>query len=203
MLLRKIFENGKPGFYVDVGAHHPKRFSNTYYFYKRNWFGINIDATPGSMEQFKISRSRDINIEAAVSNEIKELTFFIFEEPALNTLDGNLAKERLAQKKNKLNKEVKVKTRTLAGILNENLPPYREIDFLSVDVEGLDLQVLTSNNWEKYRPKFVVVECFGKGKFEDIISDNTYKFLSSKSYTLYSKTINTCIFKDNLKKQIE
>ena len=199
MLLRKIFENSKPGFYVDVGAHHPKRFSNTYYFYKRNWSGINIDAAPGSMEKFKISRSRDINIEAAVSNEIKELTFFIFEEPALNTLDESLTKERIAEKINRLNKEVKIKTRTLAGILNENMPPNREIDFLSVDVEGFDLEVLSSNDWQKFRPEFIVVECFGKGNFEEIISDDIYKFLSGKNYALLAKTINTCIFKDNQK----
>ena len=203
MLLRKIFENSKPGFYVDVGAHHPKRFSNTYYFYKRKWKGINIDAAPGRMEQFNISRKRDINIEAAVSNESKELTFYIFEEPALNTLDKELAGQRLAEKKNKLTGKIKVQTRTLADILNEHMLPNKKIDFISVDVEGFDLEVLASNDWQKFRPKFVVVECFGKGRFEDIISDNTYIFISGKNYILYAKTINTCIFKDNLKKQIE
>lgn len=200
MLLRKIFENSKPGFYVDVGAHHPKKFSNTYYFYKRNWNGINIDAAPGSMEQFHISRKRDINIEAAVSRETTELTFYIFEEPALNTLDKELAQQRLAEKKNKLTGEVKVQTRTLADILNKHVPSNKEIDFLSVDVEGYDLEVLISNDWQKFRPRFVVVECFGKGRFEEIISDNTYIFLSGNKYTLYAKTINTCIFKDNLQK---
>jgi len=200
MLLRKIFENSKPGFYVDVGAHHPQKFSNTYYFYKRNWIGINIDAAPGSMKQFNILRKRDINVEAAVSNEAGELTFYMFEEPALNTLDKDLAKQRLAEKKNKLTGEIKVQTETLADILTEHMPSNREIDFLSVDVEGFDLEVLTSNDWQKFRPKFVVVECFGKGKFEEIISDNTYIFLSALNYSLYAKTINTCIFKDNLKK---
>ena len=199
MLLRKIFENHKPGFYVDVGAHHPKRFSNTYYFYKRNWSGINIDAAPGSMEQFNKSRKRDTNIEAAVSNQSSELTFYIFDEPALNTLDKDVADERAAEGKNSLTGEAKVITKTLADILNRHISPNTEIDFLSVDVEGYDLEVLSSNDWQKYRPRFIVVECFGKGSFEDIISDDTYKFLSGKNYTLYAKTINTCIFRDNQK----
>ena len=199
MLLRKIFENHKPGFYVDIGAHHPKRFSNTYYFYKRSWNGINIDAAPGSMKQFNNARKRDINIEAAVSNQTSELIFYTFDEPALNTLDKDLANERLAEKKHKLIGEVKVITKTLSGILDKHIPPNTEIDFLSVDVEGFDLEVLSSNDWQKYRPRFIVVECFGKGNFEDIISDDTYKFLSGKNYTLYAKTINTCIFKDNQK----
>ena len=49
MILGKIFSGQKHGFYVDVGAHHPLRFSNTYLFYLKGWRGINIDAMPGSM----------------------------------------------------------------------------------------------------------------------------------------------------------
>lgn len=87
MILRRIFENVENGFYVDVGAHHPKRFSNTFYFYKKGWSGINIDAMPGSMSLFNKIRPRDINIEAAVSNEKEEVIFYIFNEVALNTFE--------------------------------------------------------------------------------------------------------------------
>ena len=52
-ILYRIFEQQPVGFYVDVGAHHPKRFSNTYFFYRRGWRGINIDAMPGSMKNFE------------------------------------------------------------------------------------------------------------------------------------------------------
>ena len=52
MILRRLFETRRRGFYVDVGAHHPRRFSNTYYFYRQGWSGINIDAAPGSMKLF-------------------------------------------------------------------------------------------------------------------------------------------------------
>ena len=50
LVLARIFEGKKNGFYVDIGAHHPTRFSNTHYFYRRGWSGINIDAMPGSMK---------------------------------------------------------------------------------------------------------------------------------------------------------
>ena len=66
LLLRRIFEHQKNGFYVDVGAHHPFRFSNTYLLYKCGWRGINIDAMPGSMRLFRRFRARDINIECGV-----------------------------------------------------------------------------------------------------------------------------------------
>ena len=66
MVLRKIFKNQKMGFYVDIGAHHPKRFSNTHLLYKKGWKGINIDATPGSMKLFNQLCPRDTNLELGV-----------------------------------------------------------------------------------------------------------------------------------------
>ncbi len=58
MLLRSIFVDKSTGFYVDVGAYHPQRFSNTNHFYLAGWRGINIDAMPGSMEPFHQFRPR-------------------------------------------------------------------------------------------------------------------------------------------------
>ncbi len=82
--MSRYFENKKTtGFYVDVGAHHPLRFSNTYKFYKRGWHGINIDAMPGSMDLFNRLRHRDINLERAVSDSKQILTYYAFNEPAL------------------------------------------------------------------------------------------------------------------------
>ena len=94
MILSRYFDGQLKGFYIDIGAHHPKRFSNTYIFYKRGWSGINIDAMPGSMYEFNKYRSRDINIESAISLEPSELTFNIFKEPALNTFSNELAQYR-------------------------------------------------------------------------------------------------------------
>jgi len=71
LILERFFEGMNTGFYVDVGAFHPKRFSNTYIFYKKGWHGINIDARPGSMKLFNFVRPRDINLEIPISNEKK------------------------------------------------------------------------------------------------------------------------------------
>ena len=61
-----LWQKHDKGFYVDVGAHHPFRFSNTYLFYTQGWSGINIDATPGSMKAFNKYRPRDINLEVGI-----------------------------------------------------------------------------------------------------------------------------------------
>jgi hypothetical protein len=73
------------GFYIDVGAHHPFRFSNTALFYKKGWQGINIEPDPSLIKNFNKYRTRDINLNFGVANEEKDLNFFIFNEPAFNT----------------------------------------------------------------------------------------------------------------------
>ena len=93
LILLRLFPQDS-GFYIDIGAHHPKRFSNTYLFYRKGWTGINIDAKPRSMKLFQKVRPRDINLEIPIAQEHKKLTYFEFEEPALNTFSKSLSLER-------------------------------------------------------------------------------------------------------------
>ncbi len=196
MILRNIFEGQKKGFYVDVGAHHPKRFSNTYLFYKMGWRGINIDAMPGGMKAFNKIRPGDVNLEVAISNKKETLTYYVFDEPALNGFSKDLSEERIKKGNHQVVAKVDLETSTLEEILDVYLPEGQEIDFLSVDMEGFDLHVLQSNNWEKYRPKFILVESleFDMEKMEE---DGIYKYTRTKGYSLYAKAVTTLIFKRN------
>jgi FkbM family methyltransferase len=193
MVLRAIFHNKKNGFYVDVGAHHPRIFSNTYYLYRNGWCGINIDAMPGSMLPFKKNRKNDINIEAAISDTKQTLTYHIFNEPALNTFSFQLAEERKNIAKFKLISTKKIATRTLSEILEEHVPKEREIDVLTIDVEGFDLNVLKSNDWLRYRPKIILVEALNFS-FDNFRRNELVSFLYEKRYVLFSKTVNTLFF---------
>jgi FkbM family methyltransferase len=193
-ILHRIFETKQKGFYVDVGAHHPKRFSNTYLFYLQGWHGINIDAMPGSMEAFRRFRPRDINIEVAVSKTKEVLAYHIFNEPAFNGFSVSLSERRNAADSGcKLMKTIDMMTMPLDEILDNNLPQNQQIDFLSIDVEGLDLEVLESNDWQKYRPKIVLVEVLEK-TLEDMLSDPISKFLNKNGYQLFSKCHHTVFF---------
>ena len=82
------------GFFVDIGAHHPARFSNTYYFYRRGWRGINVDALPETKKMFQRLRPRDITIECGVGSQEGLLKYFAFNEPALNTFSEQEAKKK-------------------------------------------------------------------------------------------------------------
>ncbi|MGL5926539.1 FkbM family methyltransferase [Chroococcidiopsis sp.] len=193
LILSKIFERRQNGFYIDVGAHHPKRFSNTYLFYQKGWNGINIDAMPGSMNLFKTQRSRDINIEAAIAKEKTEMSFFMFDEPALNTFDKNLASERIAHGW-KLLKEQSAIAVPLKEILSSNFLFHKKIDFMSIDVEGLDLEVLYSNDWQAFKPEYILIECLNLS-ITELSTNETYQFLVQQGYELFAKTCRTLILK--------
>ena len=186
-----------PGFYVDIGAHHPKRFSNTFHFYKLGWRGINVDATPGSMDLFKRWRPRDINLELAVSSKKQELKFHLFSEPALNGFDGPIIKQYVKNDKFKLIDAIKLKTISLKEIFEQHLPVGQEVDFLSVDVEGMDLNVLESNDWSLYRPHYIIVELLNEiGIVRD--NDEVTNFLLGKGYAICAKSRLNGIFVDTL-----
>ena len=194
MILRRIFEHKRKGFYVDVGAHHPKRFSNTYYFYKQGWRGINIDATPGSMQSFKKVRPADLNIEAAISRGRNILTFYMFDEPALNGFSKQLSEQRNANTQAcRIIKKIDIETVTLSQSLDKHLPKGQLIDFMSIDVEGLDYDVLQSNDWSRFRPEIILVE-IPDSSLEDLLSHEITKFLHLQGYVITSKSMYTVFF---------
>jgi len=194
LILHRILGEKKGGFYIDVGAHHPKRFSNTFLFYKRGWWGINIEARPGSKKLFDKIRPRDINVEVPISSEDKILKYYMFNEPALNGFSEEIAKSRNGLRDYKIIKEIDLHTKTLKEVLDSNLIANQHIDFMTVDVEGLDYDVLLSNDWTKYQPSIILVEDSGFD-LHSMEKSKVYNYLIGKGYTLVAKTFNTLFFK--------
>lgn len=196
MVLRRLFERRKSGFYVDVGAHHPFRFSNTCYFYRQGWTGINIDPNPDAIQAFRRDRPSDINVCVGVSDMPGDIAFHFFNEPALNTFDAELAAERIRIPGYRLLETRSVPVRRLDDVLAEFLPRNQKIDFLSIDVEGLDLSVLRSNDWNRFRPHLLLVEAHERTVLA-IENDPINMFVVAAGYQLIAKTLNTLIFEDS------
>lgn len=129
------------GSYIDIGAHHPSRFSVTRHLYQMGWSGVNVDANQDLIINFNNVRHRDTNLCFAVGLESK-YTFTVFEEPAISTLDTKW-RDKFITEKNKIDKVVEVEGRKLRQILDD-FEPTKRIDLLSIDAEGSDLQVLHS-----------------------------------------------------------
>lgn len=199
LFLKRYFNNKRKGFFVDVGAHHPIRFSNTYLFYKMGWRGINVDAMPDSMTEFNKVRPDDTNLEMGISEKEGELEFYIFNEPALNTFSQEVAKSKDGLRNYKIIDTKVVETYPLSSVLDKHLDFSQEIDFMSIDVEGLDLLVLQSNNWEKYKPKLILIEDTDRVNLMNIENLPITKFLLAHNYTPIARTFNTLFFERNEK----
>ena len=196
MIIRSLFNDKiENGFYVDIGAYDPKRFSNTYFFYKNGWRGINIDATRGSMNLFNKFRPRDINLELLISDQVGEVSFYMFAEFAFNTFDKELALKRELQG-NKILEIKQTRAVTLKEVLEKYVCQPIKIDFLTIDVEGVEMQVLKSNDWERFKPLVIVCESLDIKEISDNIRDNVIcQYLLSKNYLLIAKTPRSLIFK--------
>lgn len=192
MVLNRMLGEKPNGFFVDVGALHPQRFSNTYNFYLLGWRGINIDAMPGSMDLFDKIRPHDTNLEFPISDTSGILEYYIFNDPALNTCSALTAKEHSKAEGYFVERTIKIKTRTLEAILDEYLPKGQSIDFLTIDVEGLDFQVLKSNNWLKYLPKIILIESFLS--LPEMMDSDQNRFLCERGYSISCKTVNTYFY---------
>lgn len=191
MLLQRVFAEQSAGFYVDVGAHHPTRFSNTYWAYLRGWHGINIDPTPGSRRTFEKFRPRDLTLEVAVGAADGEASLFAFSEGALNTTTS----ER-GRKISKLVQEdcrpFSVPQRSLRSIFSEVLPRGQVIDFLSIDVEGGETSVLHGNDWSLYRPRLILLETFGQ-TLENWSESDDIQFLRKEGFTPMALLFHTVV----------
>ena len=193
LILNDLLGSRSPGNYVDIGAFDPWKFSNTALFYAKGWRGLNVDPRPGFKTYFDQHRPRDLNIECVVGKRKKSVKFFLFKEPALNTACTKRKVFLQETTSYTLKSIVQVPSRTLASLLNEFR--VQSIDFLSVDVEGLELEVLRSGNWKKHRPKFVILEILNT-PLKHLGKNPCIKFMQEKGYEVLTKGLRSVILKN-------
>jgi FkbM family methyltransferase len=166
-VLAELFTDRKDGTYVDVGAHHPFRYSNTYLLFKKGWKGVNIDPNPDTISNFNKARPQDNNICVGVGKG-GMLTYHRFSDPAVNTFKDAEA-EKWKQKD----------FLTYLGSTQVEVRPLSElvsgpIDLLTIDAEGMDLEVLESYDWTHF-PAVILIE-----------GEDSRDFLEQKGYQLYA-----------------
>jgi FkbM family methyltransferase len=184
----------KPGFYVDVGAHHPTKGSNTYLLHKHyGWRGINIDPNEELIKQFSESRPHDINLCCAISSKAGTVGYHRFNHPGINTIMPEQADFQTRRPPFKLQDVVQVEVMPLSNVLSKHLPPGVEIDLLDVDVEGADLDVLQSNDWAAYRPFLICVED-SKMRLDNVEKSDIYRLLTSQRYLLSHYSVLTAFY---------
>jgi FkbM family methyltransferase len=158
LILAGILRDVPVGFYVDVGANHPVFDSVTKIFYDKGWSGINIEPDARLNAELCEQRPRDINIKIGLSSQPGTLLFRSYESSSgLSTFSSELKQMYEQLGPHSTYKETSIAVTSLAQVLNQHRPS-GDIHFLKIDVEGLELEVLLGNSWDRYRPWVMCIE---------------------------------------------
>lgn len=171
LIIKGFLGNKRTGFYIDVGANDPTLDSVTKLFYDEGWTGINIEPIPRIYEKIKKARSRDINLNIGLGSSNTQIEFREFlNGDGLSTFDSKMKKNDKFS-----HKDYTVKVRTLNSIIEE-FAPNKRIDFLKIDVEGYEEEVLNGINLKKHRPTLICIEAnhIGEKDWRGKITDNRY-----------------------------
>ena len=195
LIIRFVFDNLeiKNPSYIDIGAYDPYEYSNTAIFYKDGSRGINLEPLPDQYQKFLIDRKEDINLNIAISDKTGETDFSIMPNKKLSRMVNYTGKDETSSVSQR--SIIKIKTTTIMSVLqnycNKTLP-----DFLSIDTEGSDLQILKSIDYNYYSPHLICIETMthsqkrgGSKKIDEI-----FDFLESKGYFVYANTYINSIF---------
>ncbi len=157
LLIEKLLGGTGEGFYVDIGASHPFRISNTYALYRRGWSGITVEPIPSLGRLHRRWRPRDTLLPIAIGPEEGTLTFFEMLPSVLSTLDPETARRYVDEGKAQILKTYSIEVRTPMQLFREHVGQ-RTIDFLSMDIEGLDSRAVHAIDFTRVRPRLLCIE---------------------------------------------
>lgn len=183
--------------YLDIGAHHPTYINNTALFYKTGSRGVSIEPDPFLFETIAKERPEDINLNIGIGGQPvrSEADFYILSEKTLNTFSKEEAERCVSYGNKKIEKVVKLPLVPINEIIQQHFHPVP--DFVSLDVEGYDIVILKSFDFEKFRPKVWCIETltYTEDKTERKIQE-TIDYMISKGYFVYADTYINTIFVD-------
>ena len=203
LLVNYLYKNKVNGVYIDVGCNHPINGNNTFLLYQKGWSGINIDLDGHIIEMFNYFRPNDYNFNSAVSNSKDEVDlFFYHERSSINTISKNVYNFR----KKKIKEVKKIQSTTLDFVIKNSPYTDKKINFLSIDVEGNELNVLKGFDLKKYYPEIIVVEYldlkineleFYNQNIDEIINSEIYRYLKNYNYHLVNWIHSDLVFVNN------
>jgi FkbM family methyltransferase len=174
VVLARAFAGERGGFWVDVGANEPTHDSVTRHFYDLGWTGINIEPQIGCFQRLEAERPKDLNLNIGVASAPGNLSFYLVPDaPAMSTFSESQA-ALLAEMGYRTERST-VEVRTLNDVFAERVGD-RQVDFLKVDVEGLEQEVLGTFDFQRWRPRALVVESYPEvAEWEDRLITHGYR----------------------------
>ena len=182
VMLQRAFPGVVAGTYIDVGANDPVLDSVTKHFSDRGWRGINVEPIPGLFERLVEDRPRDVNLNLGLSSREGKLTFYESpEKPGWSTFSADLAREHRLDGLELHERTVPVST--LRQVCEDHVDG--PVDFLKVDVEGFEREVLEGADFRRWRPRVVLVEDSGAGSWEPILLGADYLPAGRSAFNRY------------------
>ena len=191
--INEFFKEKRNGIYLDIGCFHPVMYSNTCLLHRKGWRGINIDINPTSIDLFNIVRPKDTNLCTTI-NETKETFKVYYDDPfsPVNTLDKQFY-EKLENKSNKNKKALTVESKSMKEILNISKID-KNIDFINLDVEGMDFKILKNIDLNQLKPKLISVETHNVDGSKSKDFESIVKLMKESSFTIYKRVGPTTLF---------
>jgi hypothetical protein len=191
--INEFFKDKKNGIYLDIGCFHPVMYSNTCLLHRKGWRGINIDINPTSIDLFNIIRPKDTNLCTTI-NETKETFKVYYDDPfsPVNTLDKQFY-EKLENKFNKDEKKLTVESKSMKEILNISKIDGC-IDFINLDVEGMDYKILKNLDLKQLKPKLISIETHDVDGSKSKDFESIVKLMKESSFSIHKRVGPTTLF---------
>lgn len=198
MIARFVFDAlkiARPS-YLDIGAHHPTYLNNTYAFYEAGSQGVNIEPDPDLFARFPAERPRDTHLNIGIGDQAGELEFYVMSARTLNTFSAADAQAAASGGRARIERTLTLPVRPVAEVLAEQFPQAAP-DFLSLDVEGLDLAILRAWDFGRWRPRVACVETirYDGGRHAGQTPEIA-EWLADHGYFVYADTHINKIFVD-------
>jgi FkbM family methyltransferase len=189
----------RAGFYIDIGAYDPVQSSNTWHFYRAGWCGISVEPNPEVMERFRELRPQDINLNVAIGQAGQTGRYTAFSDPQLN---GFLSQEQIAVHTSRHGHSVlwtaDIPFQPVESLLS-HVPPGVSVDFLNIDVEMMEHEILAAWDFARCRPAVIAVEIHGAVPISGITASPVALLLEANGYVFTSRVWHTSMFVDGAK----
>ena len=182
--------------YLDIGAHHPRRLSNTYLFYTLGGSGVLIEPNRSMASLISEARPRDLCLNVGLAGEFRaSVPFYVMKSDTLSTFSKREAERMVSECGESIVEVRSVEVRTPESVLSENFS--NDLNLVSLDVEGLEMEILESFDLRKYRPEVFCIETIsyavdGKGVKSSVLAP----FMASHGYRIFADTHVNTIFVD-------
>lgn len=158
LIIDYLLANQATGSYIDIGANDPDHFNNTKRFYRKGWRGINVEPNPMLFGKLERVRGGDINLNIGIGRHKGVMDFFVVRPHTLSTFSADEA-QHCETHGHRVEKTIPIEIWPLSEVLQLHQTHFAQpVDLLTIDVEGLELEVLDSHDWQRHRPRLVLIE---------------------------------------------